>query len=377
MRGHIRKRGKYYCIVVDIGNDPVTKKRKQKWYSGYKTKKDAEKSLAKIISKLEKGDYYCLQHIVLSEYLNRWLNDFIKNNFASNTFSSYSNIINRYIKPNIGHIELSKLKPLHIQSLYNHMFNDLKLSSSTINICHSIIHSALKQAVKWELLDCNSADAVKPPKKEKMKFNILNAEQVNNLLKTIKNTLFYLPVLLAVTTGMRRSEILALRWNNIDLDKGLIFVENQIIFTGKNKFELLPCKTSNSERTILMLPYTIPLLKQHKKNQLEKKLALGTKYHDFNFVCTKDTGYPYNPKYISTKFYDLIRRRNSKYNIPIIRFHDLRHTHATLLIEQGVNPKIIAERLGHKSIRTTLDIYSHVLPNMQQDAAIRLNDVFK
>ena len=376
MRGHIRKRGKSYSLVVDIGNDPITKKRKQKWYSGYKTKKDAEKALAEIINKLEKGVYYESQNMILTYYLNKWLNDFIKNNFAINTYYSYLNVINRYITPNIGDIELLKLKPLHIQSLYNHMLNDLNLSSSTINICHSILHSALKQAIKWELLNSNPVDGVKPPKKERVKFNILNAVEVNSLLKTIKNTSFYLPVLLAVTTGMRRSEILALKWNNVNLDKGLIFIENQIRFTSKNTFELIPCKTHNSERTILMLPYTIPLLKDHKKNQLEKKLALGNNYHDFNFICAKDTGYPYNPKYISSKFYDLIRRRNSKYNIPIIRFHDLRHTHATLLIEQGINPKIIAERLGHKSIRTTLDTYSHVLPNMQQEAAIKLNNVF-
>lgn len=375
MRGHIRKRGNYYSIVIDIGNDPITKKRKQKWYSGYKTKREAEKALSEIINRLENGNYYDLQNILVTDYLNKWLNNYIKNNYARNTYSSYLNIINRYISPNIGKIELLKLKPFHIQSLYNHMINDLNLSSSTINICHSTIHSALNQAIKWEILNSNPADAVKPPKKEKVRFNILNVAEVNSLLKTIKNTSFYLPVLLAVTTGMRRSELLALKWNNVDLDKGLIFVENQIRFTSKDTFELLPCKTHNSERTIFMLPYTIPLLKEHKKNQLEKKIAFGDNYNDFNFICTKDTGYPYNPKYISTKFYDLIRRRNNKYNIPIIRFHDLRHTHATLLIEQGINPKIVAERLGHKSIRTTLDIYSHALPSMQQEAAEKLNNV--
>lgn len=374
LRGHIRRRGATYSIIVDIGSDEDGK-RKQKWYSGYKTKKDAEKALNNILVRLENGQFFTTEKMFLHQYLSMWLEDYAQLSLAYKTFTSYKDNIEKYINPHIGNISLQKLKPLHIQSFYKKCLADLSLSGTSTLYLHRILHVALKQAVKWQLLNTNPTDSVEPPKKGKEEMIVLDSSQVKNLLKRLEGTTLYMPVLLAVTTGARRAELCAARWSKIDFESKTLYIDSQLQKNKNNDLELMPTKTKSSKRTIELLSYTIPILKEHLEKQIHNKETLGEDYIDGDFVLCKIDGNPYDPDYITRNFARYMTKLSKELSIPKIRFHDLRHTHATLLLKQGVHIKVVSERLGHASVSITLDTYSHVLPNMQKEAAKKLNDL--
>lgn len=371
MRGHVYKRGKTYTIVVDLGRDE-NDKRKQKSQGGFKTKKEAEKALSELLVKIEKGDYFVSEDMTYKEYLNKWLSEYCCNNLTPKTIKTYKQIINAYILPRLGNIKLDKLKPLDLQSLYNFMQNELCLSGTTTLRCHEVINISLKHAVQWQMLNKNVATSVTRPKKKKTEMQVLTAEQTNLLLDRIKDLTLYLPVLLSVTTGMRRGEVLGLTWDNIDLDAGVAYIEGQLQKVD-NEFKFVPTKTARSRRKIVLLDYTIPILRDIRKKQTQQRLLLGAEYEEYNLVCCQANGNPYDPDYVSRNFLRHMNKISSELNIPKIRFHDLRHTHATLLLSKDIHPKIVSERLGHSSISITLDTYTHVLPDMQKEAANKLN----
>ncbi|MGH4049751.1 MAG: tyrosine-type recombinase/integrase [Clostridium sp.] len=374
MRGNITKRGKTYTIVLDIGRDD-NGKRKQTTKGGYKTKKEAEKALSELIVKIEKGDYFVSENMLFKDYLEKWVNEYCINNLTPKTIKTYNQLIETYIAPKLGNIKIDKLKPLDLQSFYNYLQNDLNLSGTTALHCHEVINVSLKHAVQWQMLNRNIATSVQRPKKAKKEMLVLTAEQTNMLLERLKNLSLYIPVLLAVTTGLRRGEILGLTWKNVDLDGGVIYVVNQLQKID-GVFKLVPTKTAGSKRKIALLPYTIPILRNLRKLQIEHKLLLGSEYNKLNLVYPQVNGTPYDPDYISRHFLRTMDVISAELEIPKIRFHDLRHTHATLLLSRNVNPKIVSERLGHCGISITLDTYSHVLPDMQKEAADTLNNLF-
>lgn len=374
MRGHTYKRGSTWTVVVDLGRDE-NGKRQQKSKGGFKTKKEAEKALNELIVTIEKGDYFVSEDMIFKDYLEKWLNEYCINNLAPKTIKTYNQLINAYIAPKLGNIKLNKLKPLDLQSFYNYLQNDLNLSGTTALRCHEVINISLKHAVQWQMLNKNVATLVQRPKKNKTEMNVLTAEQTNKLLERLKGLTLYLPVLLSVTTGMRRGEVLGLTWNHVDLDNGAIYIENQLQKIN-DKFELVPTKTAKSKRKVALLPYTIPILKEERKKQIEYRLLLGEEYNSaFNLVYCQANGRPYDPDYVSRNFLRQMNKISKELDIPKIRFHDLRHTHATLLLSSNVNAKIVSERLGHSNIGITLDTYTHVLPDMQKEAAETLNSL--
>lgn len=368
MRGHIRKRGSTYSVVVDTGRDE-NGKRKQKWYSGYKTKKEAEKALADIIVKVEKGEYFEPEKMTLAEYLDYWLETYAKTNVAPSTYKRYCEFA-KHIKTGLGQIMLPKLKPAHIQNFYSKLL-ETDLSKSTVLKIHRMLHLALKHAVNWQIIISNPADAVTPPRSDKVEMHVWDVETANKFLRDITDTPVYIPVLLALQTGMREGEICGLKWENVDLKQGFLTVKYTMQRIN-GVLTLKDTKTAKSKRTIVLMDYTVQALKEHKKKQNEVKLMMGRAYNDQNFVCAWDDGRPYDPHYVGEKFAELVNKRG----YPKIRFHDLRHTHATMLLQQGVNPKIVSERLGHSQISITLDTYSHVLPNIQKEAVSKLDELF-
>ncbi len=374
MQGHIRKRNNSYQFTVELGRDPLTGKRKQKTKSGFKTKKECQKAMQELIVQLERGEYFELSNILYKEYLSNWLSDYAKNNVAARTYKRYSDDIKRYIEPNLGNIPLNKIKPLHIQDFYNYCINKIGISSTTTLHLHAIIHKSLSQAVKWQLININPADAVEKPKKAKIEFTVWDKEDADKALDRIKDMTLYLPVLLALTTGMRRGEICGLQWDNVDLENKVIYIKKQLQKIDGN-LKLVHPKTKGSIRKIVLLDYIMPILKNERKKQLENKLFLGEEYKDGNFVYQQIDGKPYDPEYVTRNFNRIINKISKELNINKIRFHDLRHTHATLLLKAGVNPKIVSERLGHSNISITLDTYTHVLPDMQKEAAEKLNNL--
>lgn len=369
MRGHIRKRGKKWCAIIDVGNDPVTGKRKQKWLSGFKTKKEAEVALAEFIQQYNSGSYIDNKGITVSDYLDKWFHDYVEIKLAPRTQSRYLEIINNYFIPEFGHMKLSDLRPFHIQDHYSKAID--KLSPSTVLYHHRVLHKALKMAVKWQYLMHNPADNVEPPSAKRKDFTVLSTEQIDTLLQYLKekNHVLYIPIVLAIMTGMRRGEICGLQWQDVDLDSGLIQIKHQLQRIN-GELILRETKTAGSRRPIALDDITISLLKAHRQQQRENRILFGPAYQidNFNYVCTWPDGKLIDPDYISHAFPKILETLN----LPSIRFHDLRHTSATMLLKAGINPKVVSERLGHTDIRITLNTYSHVLPNMQKEAAEKL-----
>ncbi len=374
MRGYIRKHGAGWQYTVDLEPDPVTNKRRRKSKGGYKTKKECENAMNELIIKMEKGEYVEYKDITLREYLSMWLES-KKDNLKLTTYSFYKNIIEDRINPILGSIMLSKLKPLHIQEFLNHYAGNKDITSTTVKHYFTTLNTALNQAVKWQLIPNNPCSAVKSPRREKTEMKVLTPEDVNKLLNSVKNGKYgtmFMPILLAVACGLRRGEIVALKWEDIDLENETIRIDESSAMRVDGKNIITDTKTEKSQRTISLPPFIIPILKDHKKQQAENKLKLGPEYKNNSFVCCWPNGAELTPNYITHTFKKVLKEAG----LPDMRFHDLRHTNATLMLLQGINVKVISERLGHSSIDVTLDIYSHIIPQMQKEAAQKLDEIF-
>lgn len=374
MRGHIRKRGSTYSIVVDIGRDE-NGKRKQKWFSGYKTKKEAERALADIIAKIEKGEYFEPKKITLSQFLDEWLEVYCRPKLAPKTYKSYSEIVRLYFKPILGHIELTKLNPAVIQRYYNMLKEEKQLSDTTINYHHRLLRNALKHAVKWQYISKNPCDAVDAPKKRKVEMKVWSKEDIKKAEKVFSNTPIFIHVMLAIYTGMRLGEICALKWEDINLKDGTCVVRRTVQRVNKELIIKEP-KTDSSIRVIALPQNIIELLKLEKKKQAETRMLFGSKYDTSydGFISVWEDGRFKEPDYVSKKFHKILAATPE---LPMIRFHDLRHTHATLMLASGVHMKVISERLGHSQIGITMDLYSHVSIDLQKEAIKKLETLLQ
>ena len=222
---------------------------------------------------------------------------------------------------------------------------------------HRLLHKALAQAVKWQLLVRNPLDAVEPPRAERREMRALDENETATLLGLLGASRLHMAVMLAVTTGLRRGEILGLRWSNVDLAKGTITVVQSLEQT-KEGLRFKSPKTHRSRRSLALPAIAIEALRSHRAKQARERLALGPAYDDHDLVCPRPGGAPWPPDMFSTTFAASVRRSGMK----LFRFHDLRHSHASQLLKAGVHPKVVSERLGHAGIGITLDTYSHVLP---------------
>lgn len=370
MKGHIRKRGKNsWAVVIFLGRDPDGKQHR-KWHTVRGTRRDAQRELARLMNEINTGAYVEPARISLAEYLDRWLLDYAKPKVAGTTYDRYQEMIESHIKPALGTYALPKLAPLHIQGFYSRALasgrKDGKggLSPQTVLHFHRLLHKALAQAVKWQLLARNPVDAVEPPKPKPQEMQVLDEGETATLLRQLEGSRLYVPVLLAVTTGLRRGEILGLRWADVDLARKSITVAQSLERTVDGLKFKSP-KTHRSRRAVSLPAMTVEALRAHRAKQGEERLMIGADYDDNDLVCPGLGGSPWRPDVFSASFAKAIRRMA----IRQVRFHDLRHSHATHLLRAGVHPKVVSERLGHSRVGITLDTYSHVLPGMQQDAA--------
>jgi integrase len=236
---------------------------------------------------------------------------------------------------------------------------------------HRVLREALQQAVSWQLLARNPADACRPPKVEHTPMRTYDLVQTAELLAAMRGTRFFIPVVLAVLCGLRRGEIAALRWGQVDLDKGQLAVIQSAEQTRAGVRYREP--KSGRTRTVALSAIVIEELRAHRIKQAQGLLRLGLRATNATFVCTREDGQPLQPLTLTHDW----ERKLSKTALPRIRFHDLRHAHATHLLSSGVHPKVASERLGHSKIGITLDLYSHVLPGMQEDAVARVDDALR
>jgi integrase len=312
----------------------------------------------------------------VGEYLEEWLRDYVTTNTAPTTADGYSDIVRAHLIPELGRFPLNALQPSHIQAYYARMLvsgrRDGKggLSAQTIKHHHRVLYEALKHAVKHDMLIRNVAEAVDPPRPEGKEMTKLEPENVRTLLDAARETPFYTLLYTAIYTGLRRSELLGLRWRDIDLDVTALSVVQTLHHVPKKGYIFKEPKTKRSRRLVDLSPSLALLLREHRANQeLERRLLGRLLMPDDLVFCCSD-GSPLPPNSVTKAFHRLVKSMG----VSGIRLHDLRHTHATLMLRQGVHPKVVSERLGHSSVAITLDTYSHVLPGIQAAAARRFDE---
>jgi integrase len=365
-RGHgegsiyLRKDGRW-CASITLEN------RRRKYLYG-KTRREVQEQLKIALREQQQGTLITTPQQTVEQFLNQWLASH-KSSVRIRTYERYEQLVRIHLVPAIGHIQLQKLTAMHVNNLYIKLGD--QLSSSTVNTLHMMLHKALEDAVKWGLLARNVCDAVSAPRRAHYEIKPLTLEQAQLLLEAAKEDSLEALWVLALTTGMRRGEVLALKWQDINFEQSMLQVRR--IFTrapGRRYIESEP-KTEKSKRGIKLAAVSIETLKQHRIRQLEAKLQAGPAWADNDLVFCTALGTPLNPNYVLERFKKLLR----KAGLPDMRFHDMRHSVATILLSMGTNPKVVQELLGHNRIQETMDTYSHVLPAIHGEAIKRLEDV--
>ncbi|MEW6423663.1 MAG: tyrosine-type recombinase/integrase [Bacillota bacterium] len=393
-RGHgegtIRKRKKdgLWEARITVGYDPATGRQKQ--ISKYfKKREDARDWLAKAVNEQATGAFIEPHKVTVGQWLDKWLADYKKLKLKPTTWAGYETLIRCHIKPAIGNIPLNKLQTGELQKLYKEKLEKGRvdgkggLSPDYVRYMHAVIHEALKQAVKEQLIYRNVAEAVNLPEKEEREMRPLKPEEMDKFLSLAEQDRLYAAFLLELGTGLRRGELLALKWDNVDLKNGVLAVKESLARVKvddpsknggrKTRLDYLDPKTKSSKRIIPIPEDILKELKAHKTRQNEGRLFFGQNYHNENLVFCLEDGKPLDPRNFTRKFERLLRRAG----IPKTRFHDLRHTFATRLLELNEHPKVVQELLGHAKITTTIDTYSHVDPELKKKAAARLNELFR
>ena len=342
--------------------------RKRKSFYG-KTRKEVQEQLKIALREQQQGMLMATPQQTVEQFLKQWLEDY-KAAIRIRSYERYEELVRLHIIPVLGYHQLQKLTPQHVQAFYTKKLKE-GLSSTTVNGLHAMLHKALDDAVRYNIIARNVCDAVSPPRRVHYEIQPLSMEQSQQFLMAAKGHSLEARFVLAIITGMRRGEILALKWQ--DFSQNTLQVRR--IFTrqaGNGYIEAEP-KTEKSRRSILLAPIVVVLLKQHRARQLEAKLKAGSQWQERGLVFCTSLGTPLNPSKVVDRFKTLLK----KAGLPAIRFHDLRHSAASMLLSLEVHPKVVQELLGHNQISMTIDIYSHVLPNMQRDAMTRLNDALQ
>lgn len=336
---------KCYEVRYDAGYDG-SGKRIQKFKGGFKKKGDAEIFMAEQISNLNRGTYIEPQKLFLFEYLLDWLKE-RKETLSPTTYHGYEINIRCHINPYIGGIRLQELKPVQIRKLYSQLSKDRDikidgekkhfkaLSGTSIVHVHRVLSKALEDAYKDELIHKNPAKLVTPPSKEKFEASFLSADKIREMITKFENDELYVPVFLAAVLGVRKGEVLGLQWSNVDFENNIIKIRhNYIMVDGKPELRE-KTKTDKSMRDIVVTDRIMKTIEKHKHNQKILKVRLGEKYHKSDFVCTWPDGQPFNPSHLSHAF----NLRLKNYELPKIRFHDLRHSNASLMLSRNMPMK--------------------------------------
>jgi integrase len=371
VKGYIRKRGKVYSFTVDIGKDPITGKRKQRTRSGFKTKKEAQAALAELVNKVEKGETVDFRKTIFKDFAIEYYEKNYINKVKATSYDVSHRLLHAQIIPYFKDISLTEIDQFVIHDFYNEKLKE-GYSTNYIARMHEILRMLLRVAKKWDLIQKDVASMIEPPKNKKKEMKVWSIEQVNEFLKSCTHSRYHPIFFLAAYTGMRKGEIIALTWNDIDFDKKVIHV-NKTLYKLSKGYSLDTPKSHSAVRSIYFDDEIEAILKKQKVKQKEEKLKNGRIYQDQNLVFAQEDGRFISPPSVNILFTRFIDRSG----MPRIRFHDLRHTHATILLQMGVNPKVVSERLGHSSVQITLDVYSHVTKEIKQDISKDFSSMMK
>jgi len=404
VRGHVKKRSSWQ-FTVEVGLQPLQRcprcrkrywlsrerlkacpkcqgrledvlERRQQCHTGYKSKREAEEELAKVIASLTFGDYIEPCKIPLSDFLrDEWL-PAIRPTIRPTTFLSYEGHVERHLIPALGRIPLQQLTGTHINAFYAKLLSEngdgqkRQISPSTVRRIHATLHRALADAVRWNKLGRNPVEAADPPRAAsgaEHEMKVWSLGDLRAFLASERETPLYPLWLTLATTGMRRGEVLGLRWQDVDLEAKTISIRQTRVVAGYQPLLSTP-KTRRGKRQLVLDPATVAALEENGRCQKAERLGAGGLGKDAGLVFTRADGEPYHPERISKLFVQAGKRAG----LPRIRLHDLRHTYATLALAAGVHPKVVSERLGHANIGITLDCYSHCLPAISEAAANRV-----
>jgi integrase len=379
--GHIRERNPgSWELRYSLGTDPATAERRMATITVKGDRRSAEKELRRLLRTLDTGEHVDPTRMTVREWLTTWLAA-VREEVSPKSHERYSEIVENFLTPELGALMITKLAPANIQTAYSKWTTGGRrdgktggLSPQTRRHIHRVLRGALARAVEQQVIARNPADAFKRrlPKVEPRTMVTLTEEQSARLLQAIAHSRVYWPVLLALATGMRRGEVLAVRWKNVDFERGTLRVVESLEQT-KTGIRFKAPKTERP-RLITLPAYAVEELRRLKRQQAEELLALGIRQTGETLLCCRADGEPHQPLSLTYEFARFMGRME---HLPRIRFHDLRHSHATQLLASGVHPKIASERLGHASVGITLDLYSHVTDTMQSDAALRLDSAMR
>lgn len=374
-RGSVVKRGAKYAVVLELDPDPVTGKRRQKWHSGFRTRVEAERARTDLLSKLDQGTYVSPTKATLGEFLVEWL-DAIGPTVRASTADSYRRNVENHVIPRIGSAKLRSVDAGTLNGLYAVLVTSGRrdgkggLSPRTVSYIHTILHRALKDAVRWGRLARNPADAADPPKSgtgsDRRDIEAWPQHILREFLDRARsgNERWYAAWVLLATSGARRGEVLGLRWNDVDLEAGRMSVRQSLTVVNHRLVFESP-KTARGTRPIALDAGTVGVLREWRRRQLEERMLLGAGWPDTGLVFTDPLGHPAHPEAFS-KVFD---RRVARWGLPHLTVHGLRHTWATLALVAGVHPRVVQERLGHSTIAITLQTYSHVTATLHDEAA--------
>jgi len=368
MRGHIRQKGKgSWQIQIYTGTEPDGKPRRH-FETVHGRKSDAQRRLTELLSSLDKGVYTPPGRLTLSEHLRAWLEGYVRTNCSPRTYDGYQSIIERHLIPALGHIQLKQLHAQQIQAYYGKACE--RLSKRTVHHQHRVLFQALKYAVRQGFLGRNPAELVDPPSPEKKTMRTLKPPEVEILMDAAKDNFYYPIYYAAVSTGLRQAELLGLRWRDIDLDLASLSV-SQVLYKRGGVCIFKEPKTSHSRRRVAMTPKLALFLRDYRAERewLYRQLGRGLTLDSLVFTSVKGT--PIDGCVLSHAFGRIVKRAG----LERVRFHDLRHTFASLMLLQGGKPKVISEALGHSSVAFTMDTYSHIISGMQEDAMALLDEV--
>jgi len=367
------------------GEGSITKRDDGRWMARYtvrtikgpkrrtvygRTRAEASAKLAKAMADRDNGLIFDAGSLTVGEYLDRWLSNSVKDTVRERTYERYEEIIRLHIKPALGQLKLKALTPAHVQDFYRDRL-DTGLSPATVQKIHVILHKSLSQAVSWSLVPRNVGEAVKAPRPAPKEMQPLSPDEARRLLDTAGGDSLEALYVLAIHTGMRQGELLGLKWEDVDLTANVIRVRRTLLRI-KGRIVLGEPKTKKSRRTVHLTGAASRALEEHLGRQLKDMERLGDLYRDQGLVFTTEVGTPINPTNLRKRSFTPLLQKAS---LPRVRFHDLRHTCATLLLTKNVHPKYVQELLGHTTVSITLDTYSHVVPGMGNHVAEAMEDV--
>jgi integrase len=373
MQGSVRKlsgsKGVTWTGVIEVPRDPLTGKRRQKRVSG-RTRREVEETLRILAGKLDQPESIEAEQLTFGQFSEQFL-EAASPTLRPSSVRRYTDLLRKHICPGIGQIRLQKLSPFDLQRLYADRLA-YGLSATSVHHLHVMVYRVLKQAYRWGMVARNVAELVDAPRRTFPEVTTWSLAQVSTFFAVSDEHDLAALWRLALLTGMRRGELLGLMWEDLDLERGMLAVRRTLSRGKGGDWVLGQPKTQSGRRAIALPESCVSALRKHRARQNSQRLKLGELWQDSGFVFTGQLGQALHVNVLVTHFKRLIRQSG----LPDLRFHDLRHTSATLLLAQGVHPKIVQERLGHADISMTLNRYSHVTPDMQRAAAETLDAVF-